>query len=140
MPQSKLLVDSGFLYALHDRDDENNVPVSAIAELYRGEFIIPYVVRTEAAFLFRRAGGALRVAQFLAALMKGSYRYEIVSPDDLIRASSIMTQYADDNLDFVDCCIMALSERLTVTQICTLDRRDFSMFRPVHCEYLELLP
>jgi predicted nucleic acid-binding protein len=140
MPQSKFLVDSGFLYALYDRDDENNAPVSAIAELYRGGFIIPYVVLTEAAFLFRRAGGALRVAQFLNALVKGSYRYEIVSPDDLARASSIMTQYANANLDFVDCCIMALSERLTVTQICTLDRRDFSMFRPVHCEYLELLP
>jgi hypothetical protein len=51
-----------------------------------------------------------------------------------------MTQYADANLDFVDCCIMALSERLQVRQICTLDRRDFSIFRPTHCDYLELLP
>jgi len=138
--QSKLLVDSGFLYALYDRDDKNNEPVSAIAELYRGGFVIPYVILTEAAFLFRRAGGALRVAQFLNALVKGDYQYEIVSPNDLIGASSIMTQYADANLDFVDCCIMALSERLKVTQICTLDRRDFSIFRPAHCDYLELLP
>ena len=140
MPQHKLLVDSGFLYALFDRDDEHNEPVSAVAELYRGQFVIPYVVLTEVAFLFRRAGGVLSVAQFLNALAKGNYQYEIVSPNDLLRASRIMTQYADANLDFVDCCIMALSERLEVTQICTLDRRDFSIFRPTHCEYLELLP
>lgn len=140
MPPSKLLVDSGFLYALYDRDDEHNEAVSTIAELYGGGLVLPYVVLTEAAFLFRRAGGALSVAQFLNALAKGDYEYEIVSPTDLMRASRIMTQYADANLDFVDCCIMALSERLRVTQICTLDRRDFSIFRPAHCEYLELLP
>jgi hypothetical protein len=35
---------------------------------------------------------------------------------------------------------MALSERLNITQVCTVDRRDFSMFRPLHCDYLELLP
>ena len=140
MPQNRLLVDSGFLYALYDRDDEHNEPVSAVAELYGGQFVIPYVVLTEAAFLFRRASGVLSVAQFLNALVKGDYQYEIVSPNDLIRAGHIMTQYADANLDFVDCCIMALSERLKVTQICTLDRRDFSIFRPAHCDYLELLP
>ncbi len=140
MRQSKLLVDSGFLYALYDRDEKHSEPVMAVAELYRGGFVIPYVVLTETAFLFRRAGGTLSVAQFLIALAQGDYQYEIVSPNDLIRTSHIMTHYVNANLDFVDCCIMALSERLKVTQICTLDRRDFSIFRPEHCDYLELLP
>jgi hypothetical protein len=35
---------------------------------------------------------------------------------------------------------MALSERLQITQVCTFDRRDFSIFRPTHYDYLELLP
>ena len=51
-----------------------------------------------------------------------------------------MAKYADARFDFVDCCIMALVERLDITQICTFDRRDFGIFRPAHCEYLELLP
>jgi predicted nucleic acid-binding protein len=51
-----------------------------------------------------------------------------------------MAIYASARLDFVDCCLMALSERLNITQICTYDRRDFSMFRPAHCDYLTLLP
>jgi len=51
-----------------------------------------------------------------------------------------MQQYASANLDFVDCCIMALSERLNIVQVGTLDRRDFSIFRPKHVDYLEILP
>jgi len=48
--------------------------------------------------------------------------------------------YADARLDFVDCCIMALTERLDIRRVATFDRRDFSIFRPNHGDYLELLP
>lgn len=51
-----------------------------------------------------------------------------------------MQQYASANFDFVDCCIMALTERLNVTQVGILDRRDFSIFRPQHVNHLEILP
>jgi predicted nucleic acid-binding protein len=51
-----------------------------------------------------------------------------------------MQTYEDSKLDFVDYCIMALAERLTIMQVCTFDRRDFAMFRPCHCDYLDLLP
>jgi uncharacterized protein len=51
-----------------------------------------------------------------------------------------MAIYFDAKLDFVDCCIMALSERMNITKVCTFDRRDFGMFPPQHCAYLELLP
>lgn len=36
--------------------------------------------------------------------------------------------------------IMALTERLGITQVYTFDRRDFSIFRPAHCDFLQLLP
>jgi len=51
-----------------------------------------------------------------------------------------MDEYSDAQFDFVDVSIMALAERLHITRICSLDRRDFSIFRPSHCDYLELLP
>ena len=35
---------------------------------------------------------------------------------------------------------MTIAERLGVTRIATFDRRDFSIFRPRHCDYLDLLP
>lgn len=51
-----------------------------------------------------------------------------------------MRKYRDAELDFVDCCLTALAERLNITRICTFDRRDFSIIRPKHTDYLELLP
>lgn len=51
-----------------------------------------------------------------------------------------MSTYAVAKLDFVDCCLTALAERLNITKIRTFDRRDFSMIRPKHAEYFELLP
>ncbi len=60
--------------------------------------------------------------------------------EDINRAQAIMTTYASAEFDFVDCAIMALSERLNIREIATFDRRDFSIVRPRHCDYFELLP
>ena len=35
---------------------------------------------------------------------------------------------------------MAQAERLNITHVATFDHRDFEIFRPTHCDYLELLP
>jgi len=59
---------------------------------------------------------------------------------DFNQIFQIMRQYSSATFDFTDVAIMTLAERLNITQIYTFDRRDFSIFRPTHCEYLELLP
>jgi len=140
MAPTSILVDSSFLYALYNRDEKTSEAVSAIADLYRGQFLIPYVVLTEVAYLFNHAGGVPALMRFLDALATANYAYEIISNQGLIRICEIITEYDDAKFDFVDCCIMALAERLNITQVCTLDQRDFSIFRPKHCDYLELLP
>jgi hypothetical protein len=60
--------------------------------------------------------------------------------DDLHRMVQIMRQYRANQFDYADVAIMAVAERLDIRRICTFDRRDFSVFRPRHCSYLELLP
>ena len=59
---------------------------------------------------------------------------------DLERVNQILEQYADSQLDFVDAVIVAIAERLRITRVLTLDRRDFSIMRPRHCDYFEILP
>jgi predicted nucleic acid-binding protein len=97
-------------------------------------------VLTETAFLFRRAGGIPAQVAFLDAIVAARLDLIALELNDLARARDIMDFYQSARFDFVDCCIMALSERLNITQVCTLDRRDFSIFRPGHCPFLELLP
>ena len=41
---------------------------------------------------------------------------------------------------FVDALIAATAERLNVKRLLTLDRRDFQLIRPRHCDGFELLP
>lgn len=137
---NKILVDSSYLYAfLAEKNDKHDEAVF-VAEMYQGQFVIPYVVLTEVAYLFNREGGVAAVVGFLNGLIGMRPDFEIVKDADFIRIREIMERYADSKFDFVDCCIMALSERLNITQVCTLDQRDFSIFRPKHCDYLEILP
>ena len=140
MPPSKLLIDSSYLYALFDESNERFDDAVLVADLYQGQFIVPYVILPEVAFLFNRAGGVPAVLAFLDRLAMMQPQFEAVLPPDLIRAREIMADFQSAKLDFVDCCIMAISERLMITQVCTFDHRDFAIFRPRHVEYLEILP
>jgi predicted nucleic acid-binding protein len=140
MPPNKILVDSRYLFALFAEKSDRHQDAIALARIYQGQFLIPYVVLTEVAYLFNREGGIPAVIMFLDRLGRMQPIFEITASDDLIRVRAIMSAYRDSKFDFVDCCMMALSERLNITQVCTLDQRDFSIFRPKHCDYLEILP
>jgi uncharacterized protein len=63
-----------------------------------------------------------------------------VTTKDLLRVHQLLEQYADSQLDFTDAAIVAIAERLDITRVYTLDRRDFSIIRPSHCDYFGLLP
>ena len=140
MTRSQILVDSSYLFAFFDVKNTKHTEAALAADLYRGQFVIPDVVLTEVAYLFNREGGIPAVLKFLDRLAVMQPQLEPVSVPDLARIREIMAMYKDSKFDFVDCCIMAHSECLNITRVCTFDRRDFSIFRPTHCEYLELLP
>jgi len=90
--------------------------------------------------LLKKFIGHHAVISFLKVFPASDAQLEAITMPDLQRAYAIVQQYADARFDFVDCCIMALAERLNVTQICTFDHRDFSIFKSTHCDFLELLP
>jgi predicted nucleic acid-binding protein len=63
-----ILVDSGFLYELYDQNAPRHTVAQDTVSSYGLPLLIPYVVLTETAFLFRRAGGTEAVRKFLLAL------------------------------------------------------------------------
>jgi len=65
---------------------------------------------------------------------------EQVTYEDIRRASELMRQYPGTKLELVDCCILALAERLHITHVATLDRRDFSIIRTQNGDFLEIVP
>jgi predicted nucleic acid-binding protein len=135
-----ILVDSSFLYALFQKDDKHHRQAKEFAAGSRLPALVPDVVLPEVTFLLVRDGGVHAAAAFLEGFKAASLKLECLTIEDISRAREIMLNYADARFDFVDCVIMSMAERFTITQICTFDRRDFSIYRPTHSEYLELLP
>jgi predicted nucleic acid-binding protein len=137
---SDILVDSSFLYALFQKDDRHHSRAREFAASNRLPALVPDVVLPEVTFLLARDGGISAAAAFLEGFKAASLKLECLTIEDVDRAREIMLSYSDARFDLVDCVIMSMAERFTITRICTFDRRDFSIYRPIHSEYLELLP
>jgi predicted nucleic acid-binding protein len=63
-----------------------------------------------------------------------------LAESDTSRMAALVRQYSDMKIGASDASIIALGERLDVVQVATLDRRHFTVIRPVHCVAFELLP
>lgn len=98
----------------------------------------------ESCWLVNDRVGAKAHAVFLdrlgADIAAGKLTLTEVVSDDLARMAEIVRTYADARLDPTDVSVIALAVRLEVTQVATLDHRDFGIVRPRHCQALTLLP
>lgn len=134
------ILDTSFLFALADKSDCNHDRVSTFAQNINEPLILPVAVLPEICYLIASRLGHQAMQRFVSSTTSTTVTIESTTAEDLVRVSEILNQYADSQLDFTDAAIVAIAERLTVNRICTLDRRDFSIIRPIHCDYFELLP
>lgn len=77
-------------------------------------------------------------------LLRGILDQTVVVVDlqwgDYARARQLVETYSDLGLSFVDAAVIAVAERLEETTIATLDRRHFSVVKPLHCERFSIVP
>ncbi|GAA3126454.1 hypothetical protein [Nonomuraea salmonea] len=68
--------------------------------------------------------------------------FELVEllPVDVRRMAELVRLYKDARLDPADVSVVAIAARLGITQIATIDRRDFTLIRPRHVSAFSLLP
>ncbi len=135
-----IIVDTSYVYGLYYPHDAHHQQSMAFADVNTEQILLPAVVLPELSFLFRRDLGYAGIAQFLKQFKDIDARIEPMLNADLGRIYEISEQYASAEFDVVDCCIMAMAERLKITKIATYDRRDFGIYRPRHSDYFELLP
>ena len=134
------ILDTSFLFALTDQSDRNHERVLAVAQNSNETLVLPVAVLPEICYLIASRLGHQVMRHFVSSLSSQAVQVEPVTSEDLLRINEILKQYADSQLDFTDAAIVAMAERLTINRIYTLDRRDFSIIRPSHCDYFELLP
>jgi predicted nucleic acid-binding protein len=73
-------------------------------------------------------------------LASGELHLEATTTGDLVRMAELVRTYADFPLGAADASVIAVAERLDVTQIATIDHRHFRVVRPRHCDAFDLLP
>ena len=139
MERKITISDTGFVVALLNQSDIKHSDVVAIYQNYQ-QILLPQTVLAEVAYLVGRSAGISTVAAFLKGLSASRFHLIPLSETDVIRVSEILEEYKDSRIDFVDATVMAIAERLKITLILTLDQRDFRLFRPKHCQSLEILP
>jgi predicted nucleic acid-binding protein len=135
-----VILDTSFLFALTDQADRNHNRVLTIAQNMDEPLLLPSVVLPEICYLVASRLGHQPMRRFLSNLVASDTQIEPMMATDLERVNQVLEQYADSQLDFVDAVIVTIAERLGITRVLTLDRRDFSLIRPKHCDYFDLLP
>ena len=128
------------MFAVLDESDAFHKTASKAFEREVYTLLLPEVALTELAFLLLRESKYDVLASFLRQIVTGGIKIVGAEMPDFLRAADILEQYADSKIDFVDAVIMAIAERLNIKRILTVDRRDFGMFRPKHCEFFEIIP
>jgi len=134
------LIDTGFLLAnIYTRDRNHQRALEAMREL-RGERVIAAPVLVEAFYMtVVRVNYTAAIALF-GRITSAGFTIVDLTAEDYTRMTEIMRNYQDAAFDFTDVAQMAIAERMNITRIFTFDRRDFSVFRPKHTPFLELLP
>ncbi len=120
-----VLLDTGPLVALYDRDDRRHAAVSQWMDGFQGELHTVEPVLSEAAFFLPVRGRAV-IADLAAS---GTLRLHRPDANAYSRMSVLLQKYADLDPDWADVALVWLAEATGITRIATLDVADFSVYR-----------
>jgi hypothetical protein len=135
-----VVVDTGPLYAIADRDDDWHHRIVRFVETNQEDLIVPASVVPEAAYLLLTHLGPTAERQLIQSILGGELAVEELTIADYRRTLELLRRYESARIGFVDASVIAVAERLKIPRVLTTDRRDFSTVRPRHCKAFELLP
>lgn len=137
MTSGHVLVDTGPLVALLSRRDAWHTQcASQFASLGPGLWTC-WPVITEAVHILQHPDP---VATLLGQIHKDNIRLMPLDENDVPPIRRILDRYSDQGFDLADACLMHLAERERISQVFTLDRRHFGIYRLSNGSTLQLLP
>lgn len=138
-----IICDTGPLVAAALANDADH---RACAELFTKlheagrDLLVPAPVVAEVGYLLAREAGPRVESMFLRSLADGDFTTVDLTAADYWRMAELVVIYGDLPLGTTDASVIALAERLKVTEVATLDHRHFTIVRPNHAPALTLLP
>ena len=121
-----ILIDSGILTAYYSGTDNYHFQVCGFLEGCTSRLITTHSCVTEVMWLL--SSNWRTQNEFLLDLARELYECVPLLPPDFTRIAELNAQYADLPGDFADLSLIAISERLNIAAIATLDS-DFDIYR-----------
>lgn len=135
-----VVVDTSALIAFYDRRSSDH---DAVVEAFRSApapLSLSPLVLAEFDFLISKYAGekaAVTTTREIGATMQ----VETFHSTDLLAAADVMDRYVDLKLGLTDASIVVVADRCGTVQLLTLDRRHFTVVRPLSAaDAFELLP
>lgn len=138
-----IVCDTGPLVAAalsRDPDHHRCVELFTGMHLAGRQMLLPAPIVAEVGYLLGARAGARAEAVFLRSLADHDFVPVELLQSDYSRMAELVESYADLPLGTSDAAVIALAERLDVTEVATLDHRHFTVVRPRHTTSLTLLP
>jgi uncharacterized protein len=129
-----ILVDSGILVAYYSTRDNYHRRVQTFFERCTSRLITTTGCVAEVMWLLSFDWRTQN--EFLDDLARELYECIPLLPEDFSRIAELNEQYADLPGDFADLSLVAISERLNIPTIVTLDR-DFDIYRRYRSQVFE---
>lgn len=135
-----VLADTSALIAFYDRRSADH---AAVVEAFRATpapLSVSPLVLAEFDFLIGKYAGE-KAALTAAREIAGTMQIEDFRAADLRAAADVMERYADLRLGLTDASIVVLASRCRTQRVLTLDRRHFTVVRPLSvADAFTLLP
>lgn len=129
-----IIVDTGPLVALFHARDRHHGAAKAVLESSPAVLVTTWPVITEACHFLGQAGKRA----LLTFIRRGALRLETLSVEDVPALDDVLARYA--RMDFADATLVLIAEKTGITEIFTIDRRDFEAYRTPSGRRFKLLP
>lgn len=133
-----ILIDTGPIVALFDKDDRYHSVCVEILKEIREPLVSTWPVLTECFFLL---GFSWEVQDRLwIFIRRGGIEIYPMEKELLIRCHELMKQYQNLPMDLADASLVAVADFLRIFKIFTLDHKDFSIYRLKQKRRFTLIP
>ena len=124
-----IIADTGFFFALGNRQDKFHQKAKQCLQRLEEPIITTYPVIIEASYLLAERCNQSIQFKFLEQFIQGRVNIFSLEIHHLERCLGLMKQYADLPMDLADASLVVVAEELDEARILTTDQRDFSIYR-----------
>ena len=133
-----ILVDAGPIVALVHRDDRNHERCRDALRAIREPLGTVWPALTEAMYLLGFSWWAQEAVWDM--VLTGGLEMLPLGAGDGPRMRDLMRKYRDLPMDLADAALVTIAEREGIRQMFTVDRRDFTIYRPARIGRFSIIP